>query len=469
MSAGSKIRLYRQRLHELVDLICDYTENLPSRPAKASIKPGDVRLVLGSQPPAQAISWETIKEQLESVVFSGANHWQHPRNHGYFPCSTSFPAIMGEMVSKALNNPGFAWHVSPINTELEILMCDWVAEALGLPDFYKHASRQGGGLSHSTASESCLVALIGARNKAKGKRLVVYASEQAHFSTQKAAKILQIEHSSVPSTRCPLTGNYIMNVAWLAAMMAADKAAGKTPAMVIATFGTTASCAIDPLRAIGEITQREGVWLHVDAAYAGSALICPEFRPLIDGLELTDSFNFNGHKWLLTGFNNSLLYVKEPKYLSRSLAAGGTYLVPSKPEEIDLMAWQIPLGRDFRSIRWWMLLNQYGVEGLQTHIRKHVALARLFKERLASIPSIEVLFPVQFGLVCFALKGDDEGTRSLAVRLQERKDTIFTSGEVGGRKLLRFIVCSEYSEESNIDQAIQVIREEIQVVTQTKA
>ena len=459
MSASRNIPQFRQRLHELVDILCDYMENLGQRPAKSSIKPGDVRISLGNSAPTQPIPWENIKSQLENVIFTGANHWQHPRNHGYFPCSTSFPAIMGEMVSKAINNPGFAWHVSPINTELEILMNDWMAEALGLPEFYKFG--RGGGLTHSTASESCLVALIAARNKAGGQHQVLYSSDQAHFSVQKAAKILQIEHRSVPSAVCPVTGNLIMNVGELEGMIREDKAQGKTPTMVVATFGTTASCAIDPVREIGEVTQREGVWLHVDAAYAGSSLICPEFRPLIPGLDLTDSFNFNGHKWLLTGFNNSLLYVKHPEYLVKSFAASGTYLVPSKPEETDLMSWQLSLGRDFRSIRWWLLLTQYGLEGLQAHIRRHVALARLFSEKIREIEGLEVLFPVQFGLVCFAVRNDDQATRKLAGKLQERKDTIFTSGELKGKKIIRFIICSEYCEETHISEAISTISSEL--------
>jgi aromatic-L-amino-acid decarboxylase len=467
MSAFAKenIPMFRQCLHELVDLICDYFETIDERPAKASVLPGELRASLGSAAPLVPIAWADAKEQLTSVIFEGANHWQHPRNHGYFPCMTSFPAIMGEMISKTLNNPGFSWHVSPINTELEILMNDWVADALGLPEFYKHTSRIGGGLTHSSASESVLVALIGARNKFPGETQVVYASELAHFSSRKAAKILKLEFRAVPTKLCPTTGNFVMNPDSLKEIVEEDRRAGKTPTMVVATFGATATCAIDPVRALGELTQREHIWLHIDAAYAGSALICPEFRPLIDGVELSDSFNFNGHKWLMTGFNNSTLYVKEPQYLMQSFSATASYIIPPKPEETDFMSWQISQGRDFRGIRWWMLLTQYGITGLQSHIRKHISLAKAFEDLLLNDEAFDVPFQAQFGLVCFSLRDDDAKTRRLADSIQERKDSIWTSAEYRGRKILRFCVASEYTEERHIQQAYATLKEELALLS----
>ena len=463
MSAASKIPQFRRQMHELVDLICDYFETIETRPAKATASPGDIRAILGDTPPAAPAPWEDTKHTLLTVIFQNANHWQHPRNHGYYPCSTSFPGIMGEMVSKAINNPGFSWHVSPINTELEILMNDWVATALGLPEFYKHSSRLGGGLTHGTASESLLVAMIGARNRSPGEHMVVYASELAHFSTMKTAKILGVEFRPVPITACQRTHNYIMDVPALSSLIASDRSQGKTPIMVVATWGSTATCSLDPIRAISEVTQREQVWLHIDAAYAGSALICPEYRPLIDGLDQSDSFNFNGHKWLLTGFNNSVLYVKEPKYLTQSLSATGTYILPSKPEETDFMTWQVPQGRDFRSIRWWMLMRCYGVEGLQGHIRRTIGLAKTFEDLIRSSPDFSVPFPSDFGLVCFTVKDSDQLTRQLADRLQSRKDSIFTSAELRGQKILRLVICSEYTEEKHVREAFETVKEELEV------
>lgn len=460
-SAKANITVYRQRMHELVDIICDYFENIETRPVKSSVLPGDLRASLGDFAPLTPLPWTEIKGQLSTHIFDGANHWQHPKNYGYFPCTTSFPAIMGEMIAKTLNNPGFSWHVSPINTELEILMNDWIAEAMSLPDFFKHKHRQGGGLTHSSASESVLVALIGARNKFPGPNQVVYASEMAHFSTRKASNILKIEFRSVPTKVCEVSGNFVMDTEALSEMISEDKAAGKTPTMVTATFGTTGTCAIDPIKDIGELSQREGLWMHIDAAYAGSALICPELRPLLEGVELADSFNFNGHKWLLTGFNNSLLYVKDPKYLSQSFGVTAAYILPTKPEETDLMSWQLSQGRDFRAIRWWMLINQYGLQGLRDHISRQIGLAKAFEELLLQDPDFEVPFKAQFGLVCFYVRDDDSLTRRLSDRIVARLDTVLTPSEVKGRKILRLAICSEYTEERHIVEAYEMLKEEL--------
>jgi len=240
-----------------------------------------------------------------------------------------------------------------------------------------------------------------------------------------------------------------------------DREAGKTPTMIVATFGSTCTCSLDPIQQIGEIAQRENIWLHVDAAYAGAALICPEKRSLAQGLELTDSFNFNGYKWLMTGFNNSLLYVKDPKYLVQSFGVTASYVIKPKPEETDLMSWQIPQGRDFRSIRWWMLITQYGLQGLQDHIRRQIALAKLFEDFILQDEDFEVPFRAEFGLVCFYVRGDDALTRKLDQSIMARKDTILTSGEARGRKILRFVVCSEYTEEKHIREAYNMLREEL--------
>ena len=464
MSAASRIPQYRQRLHQLVDYICDYYENIDSCPAKANTEPGEYRAVFGDTPPEQPVPWEDVMDQVNELVVKGHHHWQHPRNHGYVAVLTSFPAIMGEMLSKALNSLGFAWHSSPVVTELEVTVTDWMATAMRLPDFYKFSSNLGGGgVIHNSSSEAVVIALIGAKNYCPGPNPVQYASEMAHFSVAKAARILGVEHRTVPTIECPKTGHYLMDLEALSNMIAEDKAAGKTPVMITAAFGATATFGLDPIEPIGRIAQREGIWFHIDAAYAGVALICPEYRDPLTGLELSNSFNTNGHKLLLTGFNNATLYVKDLKYLSQTLKGTGSYIVPSKPNEIDLIDYMIPQGTDFPGLRYWMVIQQYGLEGLRAHLRRFVQLARLFERKILEIEDFEVLFPSDLGICCFVVKENDALTRKLSDLLQERTDAIFTHAEAKGKKFLRFCICSEYTEETHIDQAVATIQCELAV------
>ena len=449
-------------MHQLVDYICDYYENIDSWPAKASTEPGEYRAAFGEKAPEEPVSWEDTMDQVNELIFKGSHHWQHPRNHGYVAVLTSFPAIMGEMISKTINSLGFAWHSSPIVTELEVTVTDWMATAMGLPDFYKFGSGLGGGgVIHNSSSEAVVIALIGAKNYCPGPNPVQYASEMAHFSVAKAARILGVEHRTVHTVADPKTGHYLMDIDELISMIAADKAAGKTPVMITAAFGATATFGLDPIEPIGRVAKQERIWFHVDAAYAGVALICPEYREVATGLELSDSFNTNGHKLLLTGFNSATLYVKNLKYLAQTLKATGSYIVPSKPNEIDLIDYMIPQGTDFPALRYWMVIQHYGLEGLRAHLRRFVQLAQTFERKIKEIEDFEVLFPSELGIVCFVVKGDDAMTRKVGDLLQERTDSIFTAAEAKHKKFLRFCICSEYTEERHIDLAIAVIQEEL--------
>ena len=343
-------------------------------------------------------------------------------------------------------------------------MMDWLAKMLHLPDHFLFSHEgPGGGVIQGTASEATLVCLLAARNRvlntnpATGSidcgeridRLVAYCSEQAHSSVQRDALLASVKMRSLPTD-----SNLSLRGAQLSHAIHQDRENGFIPFFVVATLGTTSTCAFDDLREIGQVCEREGIWLHVDAAYAGSSFICPEFRRFMRGIEFADSFNTNPHKWLLVNFDCSTLWIKDASHLVDAFSVNPVYLRHEMQGKIpDYRHWQIPLGRRFRSLKMWFVFRSYGLKGLQRYIRKHVALAKEFEQKVRSDPRFEIFSPVELGLVCFRLKSSNEMNEKLNQMINSSKRIHVTPTRVHDVFVLRFAVCAASTESSDIDFA----------------
>lgn len=404
----------------MVDVVADYWDRVENLPVQPATRPGDVFASLPEQPPASPQDWEAILRDVEQIVIPNLTHWQHPRFFGYFPANASFPAILGELLASGLGVQGMLWATGPACTEIEMRVLDWLGTLIGLPDAFLFRGGEGGGVIQGTASEAALTALVAARARTLARHpgadpagLVVYASHQAHSSVLKAAMIAGLARSPEDRTHVrllPTDANYALRPDALEQSLRSDLATGRLPCFVVATLGTTGSGAADPLAGVGKAIARacpdamERPWLHVDAAHAGAACVCPEFRPMLDGVDQADSFCFNPHKWLLTNFDCDAFWVRSRDDLTRAMSITPEYLRNPASEAggvVDYRDWHTPLGRRFRSLKLWFVLRHYGAEGLRAHVREHVRLAGLFEELLRGDPRFEIAAPRALNLVCF--------------------------------------------------------------------
>ena len=407
---------------------------------------------------------------LSTLFFSSSQmtHWHSPHFHAYFPTANSYPAILADMLSGALACIGFSWIASPACTELEMVMMDWLAKMIQLPEHFLFSHEgPGGGVIQGTASEATLVTLLAARNKTLATnpttgsidcpeilgRLVAYCSEQAHSSVQRASLLGAVKMRSLPTgPDLSLRGETLANA------IQVDRENGFTPFFVVATLGTTSTCAFDNLEELGRVCVREGLWLHVDAAYAGSSFVCPEFRRFMKGIDLADSFNMNPHKWLLVNFDCSTLWIKDASHVVDSFNVNPVYLRHEMQGKVpDYRHWQIPLGRRFRSLKMWFVFRTYGQKGLQAYIRKHVALAKEFEQKVLSDSRFELFCPVELGLVCFRLKGSNEMNEQLNQLINANRKIHVTPTHVQDSFVLRFAVCAVSTESPDIEFAWQEI------------
>eukprot|EP00163_Fabomonas_tropica_P013522 TRINITY_DN2503_c0_g1_i4.p1 TRINITY_DN2503_c0_g1~~TRINITY_DN2503_c0_g1_i4.p1 ORF type:complete len:502 (+),score=105.31 TRINITY_DN2503_c0_g1_i4:141-1508(+) len=444
---------------------------MEERPVQAQVEPGYLRPLIPDTAPEDSDSWESIKGDIERVIMPGVTHWQHPNFFAYFPANASFPAMVADMLSGAINCIGFSWVCSPACTELETVMMDWLAKILKLPDVFL-SSGKGGGVIQGTASEAVIVCILAARDRAlrrlqaedesksKGEltsKLVAYMSDQTHSSVQKGCMIAGVQF------RALVTGDYLtVTPAILQAALDEDRAKGLIPFFLCSTVGTTAACAMDDIPSIGPMANENNLWLHVDAAYAGSACVCPEYRPMINGVEFADSFNFNLHKWLLVNFDCSVLWVRNRSDLLDALSITPEYLRNRASESglvTDYKDWQLPLGRRFRSLKIWFMLRAYGVKGLQNHIRNHIHLASLFEELVRSDDRFEVVFPRKLSLVCFRLKGSNDLNAALNAAIEGSHSIFIIHAKMHDQYILRFVPVSEFCEERHIHAAWNIIVE----------
>lgn len=459
---------FRRAGHRLVDWIATYVEGIENLPVLSPVEPGEVRHRLPAHPPARGEPFTSVLDDVENVILPGITHWQHPSFFAFFPANASGPAVLGELLSAGLGAQGMLWATSPACTELETLVLDWLAEMTGLPEGFR-STTPGGGVIQDSASSATLVALLAAREKATahrsnregaGDRLTVYASTQGHSSIQKAVRIAGIGSDHLRLV--PVDEHEAMRPDALEALIAADTEAGLVPVAVVATVGTTSSTAIDPVRLIGEVCRRNGVWLHVDGAYAGTAAVLPEMRWILDGLELADSYCVNPHKWMLTNFDCSAFYVADRAHLVDTLSVLPEYLRNRATESgavIDYRDWQVPLGRRFRALKLWFVIRHYGVEGIRAHVRRHQDLARLFAGWVEAHPDFELMAPVHFGLVCFRHVGGDETNQRIMDSVNGSGRAYLTHTRLGDSLTLRLAIGSPLTESRHVADVWRDIRE----------
>jgi aromatic-L-amino-acid decarboxylase len=445
---------FRRHGHAVIDWIADYLDKVEDYPVESRVAPGDIRALMPTSAPDHPEAFEDIMADVDRIVMPGITHWQSPNWFAFFPASSSAPAILGDLVSSGLGVQGMLWATSPACTEVESVVMDWLVELLGLPDTWR-TTDQGGGVLQMSASDSTHTALVVARHLANeaghpDETLVAYSSGQAHSSIEKGARIAGYGHVG----KIDVDDEFALVPAALQDAIAADRAAGLHPTFVNSSVGTTATTAVDPVRTIGEIARREGLWHHVDAAFAGSAMICPEFRHYQDGLELVDSYVFNPHKWLLTNFDCSAFFVADRKPLLETLSILPPYLRNAATESgavIDYRDWHVPLGRRFRALKLWFVLRSYGADGLRAHIRNHVELARRFEGRVVDDPRFELFSPTTFSLVCFRHVAGNEATDTLAAAINATGKVAITRSEIDGVSFIRVAVGSTYTEQEHVD------------------
>src|SRR5690349_11373872 len=464
---------FRQHGHEVVDWIADYWTRIGSFPVRSQVSPGDVRAALPASPPEQGEPVSAVLADLERVVLPGVTHWQHPGFFAYFPANTSGPSVLGDLVSAGLGVQGMLWSTGPACTEVETVMLDWLVELLGLPERFR-STGPGGGVIQDSASSATLVATLAALHRASGgdwrhhgvrQRYTVYTSTQGHSSIEKAARLAGLGDDSVRLVEVDET--YAMRPGALRAALEADRAIGEVPAIVVATIGTTSTTAVDPIAEIGAVCQEYGVWLHVDAAYAGSAAICPELRWTHAGLELADSYCFDPHKWLLTGFDCDAFWVADRAELVTALTVLPEYLRNAATESgavIDYRDWQVPLGRRFRALKLWFVLRWYGAEGLRAHIRSHVALAQEFAAWADADERFDVATAHPLSLVCLRPRWADDvdadvATMTLLERLNDGGEVFLTHTSVGGSTVLRVAVGSPATTRAHVERLWALLRD----------
>jgi len=458
------------RLHgkAVVDWIADYYKRIESYPVMSRAKPGEIRASLPNNAPQKGETFDAILRDVEKLILPGLTHWQSPNFFAFFPSNTSFPSIMGEMLSAGLGVQGMLWATSPACTELETHMLDWLVEMLDLPKKFL-STTTGGGVIQDTASNSSLCALLAARERATNYtsnergcdgKLVVYTSSQAHSSIEKAVKIVGIGRENLRLIE--VDKNFAMRPEALAAQIQRDLAEGHTPCFVCATVGTTSSNAMDPVRAIGEICGKHKIWLHVDAAMSGTAALCPEFRWIHDGLELADSYCFNPHKWMFTNFDCDCFYVADRAALIRTMSVLPEYLRNKATESgavIDYRDWHVQLGRRFRALKLWFVIRHYGVEGLKHHVRRHVELAQQLASWVQEDSDFELAAPAPLNLVCFRHRSDDATNQKIMDRLNQSGTLYLTHTRLDGKFTLRVCVGQTNTELRHVKSAWNQVRE----------
>ncbi len=459
---------FRKQGRAMVDWIADYYENIESYPVLSQVQPGEIRQTLPERPPEQAEPFDVILKDINDKILPGITHWQSPNFFAFFPANISGPSILGELLSAGLGVQGMLWATSPACTELETHVLDWLVDMLALPDKFK-SNNTGGGVIQDSASNACLCALLAARERAtqhesneKGcdGRLTAYTSNQAHSSIEKGVKIVGMGRENI--RMIDVDDSFAMRPDVLKAKIQEDRKAGKIPCFVSVTLGTTSSTAIDPLSEVAKICKAEDVWLHVDAAMGGSATLCPEFRYMHEGLEYADSYCFNPHKWLFTNFDCDCFYVADRAALIQALSILPEYLRNKATESgavIDYRDWQIPLGRRFRALKLWFVIRNYGIEGLQYHIRRHVELARNFTKWVEESDQFEVTAPVPLNLVCFRHVGGDEFNQKLMDRLNQSGKLYLTHISLNNKMTLRFCAGQTYTEARHVEAAWKLIQE----------
>ena len=447
--------------YALVDWLAEYFENLEDRDVLPSVKPGDIRAKLPVNAPEEPESMEAIIGDLDEIVMPGMAHWQHPGWYAFFPSGVSPVSVLGEFVSAGLATQGMMWSTAPSATEIENTVLDWLVDLLGLPTSWRLDTGPGGGVLQMSASDSTHLSLAVARHYANLKghdtdSLVAYGSDQAHSSIEKGARIAGYKHIR----SVPVDESFAMDPTELANLIAADITLGLVPTWVCSAVGTTSTTAMDPIRKLASVANEHGMWHHADAAYAGSAMICPEFRNLQDGVELVDSYTFNPHKWLLTNFDCSVFWVADRSRLIEALSILPPYLkneTSENPSAIDYRDWHVPLGRRFRALKLWFVLRSYGAENLRSFIRSHVDWAVDLESKIVNDGRFEIVAPRTLALVCFRHLGGNNQTRELADAVNASGSAYVTPSVIDEMDFIRVSIGSTWTQKHHVDSLWKLI------------
>jgi aromatic-L-amino-acid/L-tryptophan decarboxylase len=395
---------FRKHAHELVEWMAGYMENVENLPVKSSVAPGEIFNKIPDKPPLHSESFESLMKDFDEIIMPGITHWQNPNFFAYFPANNSPASILAEMLIATLGAQCMIWETSPAAAELEEKMMIWLRKLIGLPSGFE-------GVIQDSASTATLAAILTAREKStnfssnneglkKSGNLRVYCSEQTHSSVEKAVKICGIGRKNL--VKIAVRDDFSMDTRKLKEAIEIDISEGHIPSCVVATLGTTGTTSIDPLKAIGEICLENNIWLHVDAAMGGTALILPEFQWMLDGREYIDSFVFNPHKWMFTNFDCTAYFVKDVPSLIRTFEILPEYLKTRTRGMVnDYRDWGVPLGRRFRALKLWSVIRTYGVEGLRDSVRNHIHIASVLSGMILKEDDFEILAPVTICVVCF--------------------------------------------------------------------
>jgi aromatic-L-amino-acid decarboxylase len=461
---------FRKQAHLFVDWMADYLEQVDKLPVKARVHPGEIYKKLPDRPPEQAESMETVFEDFQKVILPGMTHWQSPNFFAYFPANSSYPSVLAEMLTATLGAQCMIWDTSPAAAELEEKVMNWLKHMLGLPETMV-------GVIQDTASTATLSALLTARERASGysinsdgfinQKYRVYCSAETHSSIEKGVKIAGFGSENL--VKIAVDAHYRMNSHHLKEAIQEDLQNGLNPLCIIATLGTTGSTAIDPLKDIAAIAAQFDIWLHVDAAFAGTALILDEYRWMIEGIDQVDSFVFNPHKWMFTNFDLSAYFVKDEKALIRTFSINPEYLQTTTSGKVnDYRDWGIPLGRRFRALKLWFVIRTFGVKGLKNKIRSHIDMARDFENQVKESQDFELITPRTLNLVCFRfhpkLVTDELELNQINEKLLQALNNsgkIFLSHtKLNGKYTLRMVIGQTHVTTQHVDKAWQFIQEE---------
>ena len=463
---------FRKHGHAVVDWIADYRARVQERPVMAQTAPGDIKARMPASPPDQPELFEALLADLDTIVAPGLSHWQHPAFFGYFPCNGTLASVLGDYVSTGLGVLGLSWQSSPALTEVEEVTTDWLRQMVGLSPAWE-------GVIEDTASTSTLLALISARERvtryamargglqAEPQALVIYTSAYAHSSVDKAALLAGFGADNIRHVACDAA--FAMRPDALAEAIAADRVAGRVPCAVVVTTGTTTTTALDPVKAVADLLAGTGVWLHLDAAMAGSAMVLPECRWMWDGVEAADSLVLNPHKWLGAAFDCTVYFVRDAQHLVRVMSTSPSYLQSAADGRVkNYRDWGIPLGRRFRSLKLWFLIREQGVSGLQARLRRDLENTRWLEAQIAAAPGWRVLAPVPLQTLCVrheppGLAGEDldRHTQAWCDRINRSGAAYLTPATLEGRWMVRVSVGAEQTERVHVERLWTVMQHEV--------
>ncbi|KAA3610748.1 MAG: aminotransferase class V-fold PLP-dependent enzyme [Calditrichaeota bacterium] len=460
---------FRKHAHQVVDWIADYLQDVEKYPVKSPAKPKEIYNQLPDLAPENGEPFDVIMKDFQNIIVPGITHWQSPNFFAYFPANSSYPSVLAEMITAALGTQAMIWETSPSAAELEERVMNWLKEMIGIPQNFD-------GVIQDTASTATLASILTAREKISNYKINshglnacgdfrVYCSTETHSSIEKAVKIAGIGKQNL--VKIEVDDKLSLKPDILSAAIEKDIAEGKKPLCVIASIGTTSTTSIDPIKSIAEICKKHELWLHVDAAFAGSALVLPEFRWMIEGIEMADSFVFNPHKWMFTNFDCSAYFVKDKESLIRTFEILPEYLKTRTRGKVnDYRDWGVPLGRRFRALKLWFVIRNFGVKGIQEKIRLHISLAKKYSEKINNHAEFEVLAPVTLNTICFRYKPDninDEDTlndlnEKLLHKLNDSGKLYLTHTKVKDNYSLRLSIGQTNVEQKHVEQAWQLIQ-----------